>query len=90
MRAPARPSTTSVTAIGWTRLSIHLGIACTGIRSLICRTISKLVDPDPVTMAPRSVMVGMPEPVRMLSTSRREVMCLESSPCGTSGTRPLR
>ena len=35
-------------------------MACTGIRSLICRTISKLVDPDPVTIAARRVVVRMP------------------------------
>ena len=46
-RAPTNASTTSTTAIGCTRLSIHAGTACTGIRSLICRTISKLVDPEP-------------------------------------------
>ncbi len=78
--------------MGWTRLSIQAGMACTGIRSLICLTISKLVDPDPVTIAARRVVVRMPElaPVRMRSTSRREEMCSDSSSSGTSGTRPLR
>ena len=90
--APASASTTSTTAIGCTRLSIHAGMACTGIRSLIWRTISKLVDPEPVTIAARRVMSRMPElaPVRMRSTSSREVMCSDSSSSGTSGTSPLR
>ena len=57
--ASARSTTASLTETGWTMVTcIQLGMVWTsGIRSEICRTISKLVAAEPMTMAARNVSV---------------------------------
>jgi hypothetical protein len=74
--------------MGCSRLSTHLGVIITGSRSVRCRSISKLADPEPMTTAARSTAVGTPEASSTSPTRSREAMCvLSSSPAGASPPR---
>ena len=60
------------------------------MRSLTCRMISNEVDPLPKSTAARSTTTVAGTSLRICSTSRRDVMCSESSESATSGMTPER
>ena len=79
------PRATSTTAIGWTSESIQVGRVCTGSRSESWRTISKEVEPLPMTTAARAVSTGRLTSPRSRSTSSRDARCSESLPRAPRG-----
>ena len=90
LSAPTSASSTSTTAIGCTRACNQVGTAATGRRSLICRMISKDVDPLPSTTAARKVTTSAGVAVRIRSTCQRDCRCGESCSGGPGGTMPER
>ncbi len=65
-------ATTSTTAMGCTCLRIHVGMGVSGRRSVIRRTNSNEVDPEPRMIAARSTVASTELSRNVSSTCRRE------------------